>query len=59
MSDFGWLLLSLSVGFLAVVGWVERELWTLRTPSSAPLREAMSAAPGLRQIAAETLDCRR
>ena len=30
MSDFGWLLLSLSVGFLAVVGWVERELWTLR-----------------------------
>ena len=30
MTESGWLLLCLAVGFLAVVGWVERELWIAR-----------------------------
>jgi hypothetical protein len=30
MSDTGWLILAVTVGVLAAIGWVKREMWIHR-----------------------------
>ena len=30
MSDAGWLILAVTVGVLAAIGWVKREMWIHR-----------------------------